>query len=349
MAYGIAPDPKLYNDLWYYISWLNGGNVFLNRQGEGFDSKYPDLVAVASYCARGGIYVDYCGWPMYYDHRGGNANRNRFKQFISYVGADPNYCDSFTPQGYPGCFSAWPYRYGWVTGINAYIPPVTGGGRLAASYEAPSDACTGPGGLKRWAYSAVGVRVYSGGQFKGWYFWGVGDGWKSLNPPVYARFIKQCVSAYPPPGGGGGDQPEVGCDPDKCVSEPILRYGSSGNCVGWVQRRLKQLGYAPGPTDCIFGWQTEAAVKQFQKDRGLVVDGVVGPQTWAALKGAVDGGGISDEERCRRAGGVWDPVNGVCKAAIPPPVPEEKDYLLYALIGGAAVATGIGIYLLVRR
>jgi peptidoglycan hydrolase-like protein with peptidoglycan-binding domain len=39
--------------------------------------------------------------------------------------------------------------------------------------------------------------------------------------------------------------------------------------------------------DGIFGPSTEAAVKNFQHDKGLTVDGIVGPHTWAALP---DGG-----------------------------------------------------------
>ncbi|AGA70773.1 putative glycosyl hydrolase [Desulfitobacterium dichloroeliminans LMG P-21439] len=63
----------------------------------------------------------------------------------------------------------------------------------------------------------------------------------------------------------------------------ILRRGSRGSDVSEVQARLSELGYLPGPVDGIFGVRTEAAVKQFQRDRGLVPDGIVGPLTYNAL------------------------------------------------------------------
>jgi uncharacterized protein (TIGR02594 family) len=50
-----------------------------------------------------------------------------------------------------------------------------------------------------------------------------------------------------------------------------------------VQRRLKALGYDPGPLDGIRGRLTIRAVKAFQSDRGLTDDGIVGPKTSAAL------------------------------------------------------------------
>ncbi|WP_236242240.1 peptidoglycan-binding protein [Streptomyces sp. CC228A] len=43
-------------------------------------------------------------------------------------------------------------------------------------------------------------------------------------------------------------------------------------------------GYDAGAEDGIFGPTTEAAVKAFQKDVGLAVDGIVGPNTWRVLR-----------------------------------------------------------------
>lgn len=64
---------------------------------------------------------------------------------------------------------------------------------------------------------------------------------------------------------------------------PVLREGDKGPAVAELQRRLIELGYDPGPVDADFGPRTDAAVRQFQTDRKLMVDGVAGSQTWGAL------------------------------------------------------------------
>jgi uncharacterized protein (TIGR02594 family) len=50
-----------------------------------------------------------------------------------------------------------------------------------------------------------------------------------------------------------------------------------------IQQRLAALGYTPGPIDGIWGRQTQAAVRRFQEQHGLTVDGIVGPITLGAL------------------------------------------------------------------
>ncbi len=50
-----------------------------------------------------------------------------------------------------------------------------------------------------------------------------------------------------------------------------------------IQRALRKAGYYTGSIDGIFGLLTERAVKDFQRDHGLQVDGVVGPITRRAL------------------------------------------------------------------
>ncbi|MDN5308515.1 MAG: zinc D-Ala-D-Ala carboxypeptidase, partial [Eubacteriaceae bacterium] len=53
--------------------------------------------------------------------------------------------------------------------------------------------------------------------------------------------------------------------------------------VIWIQKSLKLLDYEPGPVDGIDGRLTRAAVREYQTERGLTVDGLVGAQTHGAL------------------------------------------------------------------
>ena len=50
-----------------------------------------------------------------------------------------------------------------------------------------------------------------------------------------------------------------------------------------VQARLHKLGFNPGPIDGLRGRLTTTAVRRFQASRGLVADGIVGPNTLRAL------------------------------------------------------------------
>lgn len=61
-----------------------------------------------------------------------------------------------------------------------------------------------------------------------------------------------------------------------------VRRGDQGEAVGAVQHRLGYDGFEVGEHGD-FDAQTEAAVRDYQRAKGLTVDGVVGPRTWAAL------------------------------------------------------------------
>jgi peptidoglycan hydrolase-like protein with peptidoglycan-binding domain len=66
-----------------------------------------------------------------------------------------------------------------------------------------------------------------------------------------------------------------------------LRYDyplSKGEDVLFAQRVLQKNGYTSvGQPDGIFGRKTDGAVRKFQSDQGLGVDGIIGPKTWAHL------------------------------------------------------------------
>jgi len=68
------------------------------------------------------------------------------------------------------------------------------------------------------------------------------------------------------------------------LDRPVLRSGARGVSVADAQTMLREKGYQIGEVDGIFGSATRAAVLAFQSDHGLRVDGVVGGDTWGALR-----------------------------------------------------------------
>ena len=73
--------------------------------------------------------------------------------------------------------------------------------------------------------------------------------------------------------------------PERDDASPSLKSGSEGDAVFELQEILVELGY-PLVVDGAFGSETDGAVRWFQGDRALGVDGKVGPNTWAALRAA---------------------------------------------------------------
>lgn len=96
---------------------------------------------------------------------------------------------------------------------------------------------------------------------------------------IRTRKLATVVGAYRP--NYGGAQASA-INPYK-VPTIALKYGSTNReAVKWLQWELNQHGYACD-IDGSFGPATDRLVRKFQKDRGLVVDGSVGPATRAAL------------------------------------------------------------------
>lgn len=69
----------------------------------------------------------------------------------------------------------------------------------------------------------------------------------------------------------------------QAVKRETLKRGSRGADVTYLQQRLTAKGYGVGAIDGIFGQKTLEAVKAYQAEHGLKVDGVVGAKTWESL------------------------------------------------------------------
>ena len=77
---------------------------------------------------------------------------------------------------------------------------------------------------------------------------------------------------------------------------PQVRRGDREHPVQTLQHLLRARGHSVA-VDGSFGPLTEGAVRAFQHEKGLVVDGVVGRNTWGALIITVRRGGTGDAER----------------------------------------------------
>jgi hypothetical protein len=106
------------------------------------------------------------------------------------------------------------------------------------------------------------------------------DNFEAICGAIASAISGQSVESVPPtpevpPPEGGGGEPE---------QHPTVKKGDKGPPVVEVQTAL----YVT-PIDGDFGSITESAVKNFQRTSGLDDDGIVGPQTWAAIDALVPG------------------------------------------------------------
>ncbi|MFD2371960.1 spore cortex-lytic enzyme [Brevibacillus sp. GCM10020057] len=69
-------------------------------------------------------------------------------------------------------------------------------------------------------------------------------------------------------------------------SQQIVKVGATGGDVREMQYRLKFLGYYTGKVDGVFSWRSYWALRNFQYEFGLPVDGVLGPKTKVKLYNA---------------------------------------------------------------
>ena len=97
----------------------------------------------------------------------------------------------------------------------------------------------------------------------------------------YFSTMKSKWKYYAIPAGLYEDTPT----PQPTTDKPTLRKGDSGEYVQLLQTTLIQRGYSCGSygADGKFGSATLEAVKKFQLDHGLNMDGIVGQETWKAL------------------------------------------------------------------
>lgn len=136
----------------------------------------------------------------------------------------------------------------------------------------------------------------------------------------------------------------------------LMAQPVTGDDVSALQERLLELGYDAGRANGEFGHQTELALRSFQRDYGLIVDGMCGPDTVRALRQLqpkVRGGRpvfLREQERVRRAGPrlsgkriIIDPGHGGDDRGVVVDGVSEADVMLDLgrLLEGKMAATGM--------
>jgi lysozyme len=139
-------------------------------------------------------------------------------------------------------------------------------------------------------------------------------------------------------------------------SDPVLRRGDGittrltiryTNAIKEAQKLLASHGYNPGIADGMFGEMTESMTRRFQTKRHLVVDGVIGPLTWAELRktGSFSVKAIPASKTEPGAAGMLMPPPDY---APPEPVEKPASYLPEiigcTLVGAAMLAVVWAVY-----
>ncbi|MCW6034721.1 peptidoglycan-binding protein [Spirulina subsalsa FACHB-351] len=111
--------------------------------------------------------------------------------------------------------------------------------------------------------------------------------------------------------GTGGSTPQA----EPSANSGLLVLGSRGDRVAEVQTLLRNWGYdipygVTGEMRGVFTQETLQAVRQFQSRMGLMVDGIVGPQTMAALRGGQASSSAGDKTGTTDQGNYIVVTNG---------------------------------------
>ncbi|MDO5648377.1 peptidoglycan-binding protein, partial [Paracoccus sp. (in: a-proteobacteria)] len=90
------------------------------------------------------------------------------------------------------------------------------------------------------------------------------------------------------------------------LHQMTLRAPERSAGVRVLQEALNAVHYFTGAVDGVFGPRTDDAVRAFQRDRSLTIDGIVGAATWARLAGAVAAGEVREVSPDRASASITD-------------------------------------------
>ena len=102
-------------------------------------------------------------------------------------------------------------------------------------------------------------------------------------PTTQAPPETEVAPSEPEPESAPAPETTEGRNPD------FLRQGDEGSRIGLIQFKLVALGYLPAGGDtAVVDGTTNSAVLAFQGDYGLIVDGIIGPETERAISAAAE-------------------------------------------------------------
>ncbi|MGY4688446.1 C40 family peptidase [Salibacterium sp. K-3] len=99
-----------------------------------------------------------------------------------------------------------------------------------------------------------------------------------------------------------------GQEEERLGSTTMMQTGEKSPAVKELQRRLKALGFYSGEEHGYYGRQTARAVRSFQSGADITVDGIAGPQTFAAMHGVIGSAAaamVGDQSSSRKSGSTF--------------------------------------------
>jgi peptidoglycan hydrolase-like protein with peptidoglycan-binding domain len=157
-----------------------------------------------------------------------------------------------------------------------------------------------------------------------------------------------------PAAGLTGSAAQIDVPVEEAVATPkTIRYGSHGVDVEHAQDRLNAHDAKPPlAVDGIFGSLTRTATTSYQRSHGLDADGIIGPRTWASLKGPtvvgsgqVRGGATAPPARVLRydtgAHRISPPPAGADVAYFLPEIKAKQDLKPVPDLGPTVNVTGV--------
>lgn len=115
------------------------------------------------------------------------------------------------------------------------------------------------------------------------------------------------------------------------LGDRVLSYSpgrvTAGDDVAQLQRGLSRLGFGSGRVDGVFGPETDGALRDFQRNVGLEVDGTCGPAAWRALSRLARSVSGGDPDQLQNVhANAWAPTGVAGKVVLIDPGHGGPDY-----------------------